>query len=292
MSISTKFETFCSNIRMDQNVVDKVTYRFKTITNRLNKDFYCLDSYRNSLYVGSYGRGTAIHVSDIDMLFILPIQYYRKYKRYVTNGQSQLLQEVKRSICKSYPETKLKGDGQVIVIEFTNNIIFEILPCFLNGDGLSYTYPDTHNGGTWKVTKPKEEKDAINELNNSTNNNLKRLCRMIRAWEDKCNVKMGGLLVDTMASNFLKTWEYKDKSYSHYHLMTRDFFYYLSTKNDKQFFWCAVGSGQQLKKKGLFSIKAKKAYNDALEAIICERMGNDWSANVKWREIYGSRFKN
>ncbi|MFA7082136.1 MAG: hypothetical protein WC135_05925 [Bacteroidales bacterium] len=293
MSIAKKFEAFCSNIRMDDYVVDEVTGRYRAITNMLNEDFHNYKSYlNNSLYVGSYGRGTAIHVSDIDMLFILPYTCYSQYDCYNSNGQSQLLQDIKKSIAKLYPGTKLRGDGQVVVIEFANNIRFEVLPCFVIGDGIGYKFPDTHNGGSWKVTKPKEEQEAINKLNNITNKNLKRLCRMIRAWKDMCNVDMGGLLIDTMAHNFLETWLYKDKSFLYYDYMTRDFFRYLSKENDKQAYWLAVGSNQRIYNNCLFVAKAKKAYYNASEAIKYEENGQESSANNKWKEIYGSRFKN
>lgn len=293
MSISEKFETFCKEIRMKQNVVNDVSFRYKQITKRLNKDFYEIDSeIRNSLYVGSYGRGTAIHVSDIDMLFILPNSYYWKYDKYISNGQSQLLQEVKKSISNTYPQTRLRGDGQVVVVEFSDGIKFEIVPCFLSQDNTSYIYPNSNGGGSWKLTKPKEEIDAINTLNTNTNKNLKRLCRMIRAWKDTCNVDIGGLLIDTMAYNFLKDWEYKDKTYMYYDWMTRDFFKFLSEENDNKAYWYAVGSNQLIYNDGLFVAKAKKAYNNALEAIQNEKDKYEYSANNKWREIYGNKFSN
>ena len=69
MSISEKFSTFCSNLRMNNDTVESVRYRYKRITKQLNRDFWNTDSETsNSLYVGSYGRGTAIHVSDIDVI--------------------------------------------------------------------------------------------------------------------------------------------------------------------------------------------------------------------------------
>lgn len=89
MSISDKFCNFCSNLRMSNNIVSTVRMRYHSITKRLNKDLRNIDNdYSNSLYVGSYGRGTAIHVSDIDMLYILPWEYYTKYNSYYGNGQS------------------------------------------------------------------------------------------------------------------------------------------------------------------------------------------------------------
>lgn len=290
MSISDKFSSFCSNLRMNENTVSCVRTRYHSIIKRLNKDFRDLDSdCFYGLYVGSYGRGTAIHVSDIDMLYILPWEYYDRYNSYYGNGQSALIQAVKESIRQTYPVTYISGDGQVVKVWFSDGVEFEVVPCFEYFDG-SFCYPDTHNGGSWKITKPRSEIIAINDLNNIANKNLKKLCRMIRAWKDYCNVPMGGLLIDTFAYRFLKDWEYKDRSYLYYDWMTRDFFKYLSEMDDNQSYWTAVGSGQYICPKGKFKTKAKTAYNNALIAIEKEGKGYSYIANDYWRAIYGTKF--
>lgn len=290
MSINDKFSAFCSNLRMSDNTVSNVIMRYHRITKRLNCDFRGIDSDNlYSLYVGSYGRGTAIHVSDIDILYIMPPEYYTKYDSYKGNGQSALLQDVKKSIAKTYTNTVISGDGQVVKVSFSDGVVFEVVPCFKLTDG-SFWYPDTHNGGSWKITKPRSEIKAINDLNNITNKNLKRLCRMIRAWKDYCNVPMGGLLIDTFAYRFLKDWKYNDKSYLYYDLMTRDFFKYLSEQNDNQSYWQAVGSNQYIYPKGKFAAKAKTAYNNALNAIKYEEQNNEAMSNYYWRKIYGTKF--
>lgn len=290
MSINDKFSAFCSNLRMSDNTVSNVRMRYHRITKRLNCDFREIDNDNlYSLYVGSYGRDTAIHVSDIDILYIMPPGYFTKYDSYYSNGQSALLQDVKKSIAKTYWNTEISGDGQVVKVSFSDGVVFEVVPCFKLTDG-SFWYPDTHNGGSWKITNPKPEINAINDLNNITNKNLKRLCRMIRAWKDYCNVPMGGLLIDTFAYRFLKDWKYKDKSYPYYDWMTRDFFKYLSEQNDNQSYWQAVGSNQYIYPKGKFAAKAKTAYNNALNAIKYEEQNNERMANYYWREIYGRKF--
>lgn len=275
---------------MSSSVVSTVSYRYHRIIHQLNIDFYELDNdTTHGLYVGSYGRGTAIDTSDIDMLFILPYAVYQQFDSYNSNGQSALLQAVRNSLQKTYSTSYVRGDGQVIVISFTDDITFEIVPCFLNTDG-SYTYPDSNDGGRWRVTNPKPEINAINVLNNSTNNNLKRLCRMARAWKEKHSIPMGGLLIDTLAYSFLKDWEYKEKSFAYYDWMTRDFFKFLSEINDDQLYWKAVGSGQYIWRKGPFAKRALTAYRAAIEAIDYEGKDMEYSANQKWREIYGTKF--
>ncbi len=52
MSITTKFENFCDNIRIDIDNIDTISVRYRSITKRLNKDFWSTESeYSHSLYV-------------------------------------------------------------------------------------------------------------------------------------------------------------------------------------------------------------------------------------------------
>ena len=290
MSITTKFENFYTNIRISKENADNISYRYREITKRLNKDFWETESDVNhSLYVGSYGRDTDIHVSDIDIIFQLPYKKYKQYNDYNTNGQSALLQEVKKSIEKKYAITNIGADGQVIVIPFTDKITFELVPVFINKND-SYTFPDSNNGGSWKITNPRAEIKEIREKDNEWNGNLKRLSRMIRAWKENCNVPIGGLLIDTFCYNFLEDWPYKDKSFLYYDWMTRDFFDFLSDQDENQDYWFAPGSNQRVNRKGKFNYKAIQAYNRALEAISYESEEKEYSANEKWRNIYGSKF--
>lgn len=289
MSIPDKFSSFCSSLRMSDNVVSNVSSRAKRITKQVNYDFRSIGSEDYSLYMGSYGRGTAIHVSDIDMIIELPISVYYQYNTYYSNGQSALLQALKNSIKRTYSSTEMAGDGQVVKVEFYDGIIYEVLPGFKNNDG-SYTYPDTHNGGSWKITNPRAEINEINSLNFICNKNLKRLCRIARAWKDNWNVPIGGLLIDTFSYNFLKSWCHRDKSYLYYDYLTRDFFEYLSAQNPNQNYWLAPGSNQYVWRKGSFEYKALRCFNLAKEAIRYEEAKLEWSANQKWREIYGTRF--
>jgi len=290
MSIAIKFENFCDNIRISKDNIDKISLRYKSITKRLNSDFWDSDSDTNhSLYVGSYGRDTEIHLSDVDMLMQLPYATYVQYNEYTGNGQSALLQAVKESIKKTYSTTHIKGDGQVIGIDWDDGISFEIVPCFVNKDE-SFTYPDTNNGGTWRTTNPKAEIDAIKVMNEKCNRNLKRLARMIRSWKHHCNVPLGGLLIDTFAYNFLSNWEHNTKSYIYYDWMIRDFFEYLKSQNENQEYWYAPGSNQKVNRKGTFNYKASQAYNRACEAITYENANMEYSANEKWREIFGNKF--
>lgn len=289
MSISNWFETFNQNLRMSKETVDTISYRYKRITKQLNKDFWNSESdILHSLYVGSYGRGTEIHTSDIDMIMQLPYATYTQYNSHQNNGQSALLQAVKLSIEKTYKPTYIRADGQVIKLDFKDGINFEVVPAFINKDN-SFTFPDANGGGSWRTTNPRPEMDEMTRANNNLNRNLKRLCRMGRAWKEQWDVPIGGLLIDTLAYNFLKDYQYKDKSYIYYDYMSRDFFAYLKDQNANQQYWLAVGSNQYVYTKGNFQYKALRCYNISLEAIEKEKT-YPITAKTKWREIYGTKF--
>ncbi len=291
MGLAEWFSDFCLNIRVHNS--ETISNRYKAITRRLNTDFWNTTSETShSLYVGSYGRNTAIGgFSDLDMVFELPSSLYYQHDQHFGNGQSALLQAVRNSLQKTYPSSSIGGDGQVVVIGFQDGITFEIVPVFTNTSG-SYTYPDSNNGGSWKTTNPRPEIEAIRARNNLCNGNLIPLCRMMRAWKKKWDVPIGGLLVDTLAYQFIDRWAQKDKSYLYYDWMCRDFFSFLKSQDKEQAYWKAPGSGQYVYGKGLFQWKATRCYNIALEAIEHEsaKPKREYSAKQKWRDIFGTSF--
>lgn len=288
MSISDDFQKFCNNLNMSENTISTIRNRYHQITKRINLEYWNSNSeIDHSLYAGSYGRGTAIYTSDLDIIVQLPMSIYYRYNDYTSNGQSQLLYNVKNALAKTYSTSKVKGDGQVVAIPFSDGISFEIVPAFENYDK-SYTHIDSNNGGKWKRTDPRSEIAAMNELNKKCNGNLKRLCKMVREWKNINNVSMSGILIDTLAYRFMKQWKYKDGSYFYYDWMTRDFFKFLMDQSEKTY-WLTPGSSRYVFKKGEFKFKAKKAYELAVEAV------NDYDkypscARSEWREIYGTKF--
>ena len=291
MALAEWFSTFCYNIRTQDG--GTISSRYKAITRRLNNEYWNTSSdVAHGLYLGSYGRNTAIQgISDLDVLFQLPPAVYQQYNNHTVNGQSSLLQAVKRSIEKTYSTTSIRADGQVILVPFTDGITFEVLPAFTNTND-SYTYPDANNGGRWRVTNPKPEIAAIRARNTATNGNLVLLCRMMRAWKRKWDVPISGLLIDTLAFQFIETWQYRDKSYFYFDYMCRDFFNFLANQDNNKTYWTAPGSGQHVYATGLFQWKATRCYNIAREAIDHEiaTPKREWSAKQKWRDIFGTSF--
>lgn len=289
MGVGDWFSSFCSNIKITSD--ESISSRYKAITRRLNTDFWTTESNTaHSLYVGSYGRNTAIEgFSDLDMVFELPSDLYYQYDSHNGNGKSALLQAVRSSMQKTYPSSDVGADGQVVVVNFSDGIKFEVVPVFLNNVG-SYTYPNSNSGGSWKTTNPREEIKAIRDRNSACNNNLIQLCRMMRCWKQNWSVPIGGLLVDTLAYQFIENYQYRDKSFLYYDFMCRDLFKWMSEQDENQEYWKAPGSGSRVDGKGLFQYKAKRCYNISLEAIQHDTDKQEWSAKQKWRDIFGTAY--
>ena len=282
MTVSEMFSTFNSNLAIDH--LTAISQRYGELTCSLNKKFRDIESKTaNTLQVGSFGRNTGIkNISDLDMLYIMPASKWASYK---DGGQLTLLQDTKAAILKRYPKTAVRVDRLVVTVTYSNFHV-EVQPVFENSDG-DFKYPDTKSGGSWKLTKPKPERQAIADLDVGKNSNLRRLCKMTRAWKNKHGVRMGGLLIDTLSYNFLNsTEEYDSKSYLYYDYMVRDFFNYLSELK-AQDYYAAPGSGQPVAVKKKFQRKAKKAYNLALSAIAADKTSG---VNAKWKKVFGRPF--
>lgn len=284
VGIATIFQSFLDNLKIDDVSTEQISLRYGEITSALNKQFRDTESKTNNcLQVGSYGRWTAIkNISDLDMLYIMPQSAWDDYKN---NGQSKLLTAAKDAIKSRYPKTNIRVDRLVVCVTYKNFHI-EVQPVFEQEDG-SFKFPDTYNGGCWKITKPREEIQAMKQFVDKKNNSLRHLCKMTRAWKNKHGIGMGGLLIDTLAHNFLaSTDDYDDKSFLYYDWMSRDFFQYLA-EQPKQSHYQALGSGQDVKVRSPFQSKAKNAYELCLKAI--DESDED-KVYEKWRKVYGSDF--
>lgn len=206
------------NHPIKQEVRMMISNRYKRITRAINKEFWSSDSETaHSRYVGSYGRGTAINTSDLDVLVELPDDEYEHFKSLSGNSQSRLLQAVKGAISDIYPNTIVKGDGQVVVVKFADEMKFEILPAFRNIDWFgewdgTYKYPDTHMGGNWLTTNPLAEQKAMDDLDKyeCSNGLLKDTCKHIRfvRSQEYSSYHLSGILIDSFVYKAIGNWHW------------------------------------------------------------------------------------
>lgn len=287
MSLENDFETFIGNL--EPTNLSEMETTVGEIAKKLNKNYYDLDGDKTShMYiVGSIGRETAIKgVSDLDILFDLPDEVFKKFDAYEEKKQSSLLQEVKNVLKKRYPNTDISGDGQVVVIKFSKYTV-ELVPGFKQSDD-RFKYPDTNNGGSWKYTDPLSEIEESKKTSEDTDNNFKYIANMLRAWKNKQGFKFGGLLIDTIMYKFLnEKTDYRNISFDSYLDMTKALFKYIKNLNKDQAYWHALGSNQQVYNcdKGKFITKAEKAYKQLKDLT-----ESSSDVNKKLRQIFGTQF--
>ncbi len=220
------------------------------------------------------------------ILFDLPKETYTKYDNYESNGQSALLQEVKNILLERYPNTKMKGDGQVVVISFSKYKV-ELVLAFKQTDN-RFKYPNSNNGGSWKYTDPLPEIEECKNLNELTTGNFYDVCHMLRAWKNKKGFKFKGLLIDTLIYNFFnENEEYKNVDVDGYLELIKSVFEFLKNEDSKKSYWLALGSNQQISNddNGKFVKKAEKAYNKLINV-----KRDDKDINDILRGIFGREF--
>lgn len=287
MSLETDFEIFIGNL--EPTNISEMEITVGEIAKKLNKNYYNLDSDKTShMYiVGSVGRETAIKgVSDLDILFDLPVEVFKRFDAYKEKKQSSLLQEVKNVLKARYPNTDISGDGQVVVIKF-NKYTVELVPGFKQSDD-RFKYPDTNNGGSWKYTDPLPEISESKKTAEDTDNNFKYIANMLRAWKNKQGFKFGGLLIDTITYNFLnEKTDYRNIGFDSYLDMTKALFEYIKGLDKDQSYWYALGSNQKVYNcdNGKFITKAEKAYKK-----IKDLTANSSDVNKKLRQVFGTQF--
>ncbi len=199
-----------------QSTRSLISLRYHTVTKAINNEFWNSSSDTlHSLYVGSYGRNTAIDTSDIDILVELPSNLFDHYNKLSGNAQSRLLQAVRNAILNAYPRSDIRADGQVVKIAFSDDIYFEIVPAFKNWNG-SYIYPDSNLGGRWMSTNPKAEQEAMAQKNRSSNGLLYDTCKHIRFIRDNdfSSYHLSGIVIDSFVYEAIRDWRWLNSNES------------------------------------------------------------------------------
>jgi len=198
------------------DIRSRISKRYHTVTTAINQEFWNTSSNtQNSFYVGSYGRGTAINTSDLDILVILPEYEYSHHNAMKGNGQSRLLQAVRQAIITSYPRSKIRADGQVVKVSFSDGMEFEVLPAFKNTDYRdnwdgTYKYPDSNMGGNWRSTNPKDEQKAMKNKNETSKGLLYDTCKHLRFIRDNhfSSYHLSGIVIDSFVYQAIGNWKW------------------------------------------------------------------------------------
>jgi len=284
-----RFRKFIENIAITPHQYADGITKTKGVIKLLNRAYWDIESERNNFFmVGSWGKKTLIRPPrDVDILFALPYSVYARFQARTGNIQSQLLNEVRQVLSQTYSTSHIRGDGQVVSINFTQNFGIEIVPVFNPISG-GLIMPDTHNDGKYKNVTSLAECVEIDNRDNLYNGLVRHLVMMMKVWQTHCNVDIKSFHIDMMAQRFIIQW-YDNSRTNHlyyYDWMCRDFFAFMLTQVYSGGF--IANSTEYTSFGSKWLSKAQSAHSRAIKACEYESESNNGNAGLEWQKIFGN----
>jgi hypothetical protein len=283
--VRQRFSAFNENTLLSENQIADGIVKQLGVRKSLHRAYFdeATDT-PNGFLVGSWGKNTAVAPpNDVDIFFVLPNEVFYRIETYQGNKQSSLLQEVRGHLLNTYPQTGVRGDGQVVTIGF-NTVMVEVVPTFCrNGQ---FLMPDTNDGGRWKFVDPYAEIAFIDTVDAATNGNARRMVRMLKMWKRHCNVPLKSYQLELLVAEFMASYKYHSQDFYWYDWFMRDFFVWLTTKA-----WSILttpGTYERVLLRDAWLPKSLTARDSALRACADEYSDLTISAGQEWQKIFGT----
>ncbi len=289
LGVTRRFSRFDQALLATNDQIEDARTKVAGVTACLNSAYYDpSDTAVHWMVVGSWGKQTQIvHTEDVDLLFVLPHEKYYQYLNYTGNGQSALLQEVKGVIEARYPNSRMRGDGQVVVVDF-NSLTIEVIPAFVSTNG-QFLICDTHDGGSFRTTDPVAQVSALSGADTLYNQNARKLTRMMKAWKYLHNVSLKSFQIECLVPEFLGSCAWSQQSYFFYDWLVRDFFEFLLTRANR---WVFIPGTYEISDLGdAWVPAARRAFDIASRACDFERDDKIVDAGFEWQKIFGENIE-
>jgi hypothetical protein len=181
----------------------------------------------------------------------------------------------------------MRGDGQVVVVNFSNGHGVEVVPAFkLEND--QYRICSTHNGGSYKTIDPLAEIEAIKRSNVAMAGTTIDLIRMIKRWQRYCNLgdSLKSFQIELLVMDFLPRVRYGLTLRGLRDWLIRDFFGYLVQQSGS----CVVvpGTNEIVWLGEAWVSRAQSAYQRAIKASNYEERELTVLAVDEWQKIFGT----
>lgn len=287
VAVRQRFQQFNGNLSLTQpQFLDGMRKR-NGVVNSLNRHYYGSTSDTDhSFLIGSWGKQTAMRPPrDVDLYFVLPFAVYSRFHAHSWNRQSALLQEVKDILAGTYPDTDMRGDGQVVVVRFDSYNV-EVVPAFVLTNG-RYWICDTIAGGFYKEADPGAEINYISSVDQANKGNLRPLIRMLKAWQTYCGVPIKSFQLELVAADFIAQSPWRLNDYFWFDWITRDFFAYLYHRANS--FVVVPGTLEKIYIGNAWQSRAASAYGRAVKACEHDQYNRVEAAGDEWQKIFGTQ---
>jgi hypothetical protein len=286
--VAARFNAFAAEILLTDAQRQEAAKKVAGIVHCLNAEYYGIDSEsEHGILEGSWGKGTQTRPPrDVDILFVLPYETYQRFEQRQGNKQSQLLQEVKETLEGTYSTSHLRGDGQVVVVNFANGHGVEVVPAFALDNG-KYWICNTHGNGSYKTIDPTGVIAAIHNSDVNSSRTTRELVRMLKRWQSYCNVGdyLKSFQMELVVIDFLKTVNYSLTTRALYDYVVRDFFAYLISRKNTYVY--VPGTFEAVWLGEAWLSRAESAYARAAKASEYEVNELPVSAGDEWQKIFG-----
>ena len=287
------FQELRSRLEITDLQSSAVSQRHQNIREILKQELPVLEDGGDFL-TGSYVRKTMIaplKEADIDIFFVLNRSYY------YDNNQASLLDKVKSTLKKAYPNTAdISRDGQAITISF-HDFKVDVVPAFHRM--LSFFVPGYLIANTitktWVITNPKKHIEIWSKANQEHNGDLIPLIKMMKAWN-----KTNGALLTSFHLECLLLSIWNGQSITDFPSAVlyafgraRRFFRYplLFTVHDPAVSDSNVGAYLNTRKKREAVLsRLEMAYTRAKKAQETASQGNIQEAFTNWQYIFGDYY--
>lgn len=270
VGVTSRFRAFHAACVLTQDELEDGVGKQFRVRQCLHRAYWSENDERPAGFmVGSWGKGTVARPpQDIDVFFELSDAVAARFSRHQGNAPSALLQEVKNILAKTYPQTNLRGDGQVVVVGF-NTLTVEIVPAFRHPNGHQFIMGDTNGGGSWKVVDPFAEIASVESVDTACNRNFRPLIQMVKIWKREQTVPVKSFWIELLMAEYLICSPWRLQSYFYYDWLVRDFFAFLLGKANG--IVTVPGTGEQIAIGSVWKAKAQKALEVAQTACEFER---------------------
>lgn len=280
-TILESFRKLKANFEITELQKSTLSTRQQNVRKAVEKELIVSDSF----LTGSYSRHTMIaplKEADVDIFVVLHSDYYEQ------NGQTNLLDKVRRVLLKTYPDTpKISRNGQAVTITFTDFKV-DVVPAFYRkGEGFLIPNSITKR---WISTNPKVHVEIMNNENEAHDGDLVPIVKMIKGWNRNINHAFVSFYLELLAVNIFKNGTILD--------YPRGMRYFFDKGREKIKYKVKdpVNYGENINPFDTVSTvkdavnRFENAYKLAKNAEDDARKGYTAAAIEGWREIFGDYF--
>jgi hypothetical protein len=195
-TVSQAFQEFKSRLEITDLQSSTVSTRQQTVRGVVEAGMDVEDSFLS----GSYSRNTLIAPlaeADIDVFIVLDNKYFYHYDSGQNGGQAGLLDQLKRTLRRTYTRTPdISRNGQAVTIRFEDFSV-DVVPAFRRQGG-GFLIPNSVTR-SWLETDPEKHIEIFAAANKAHNGNLIPMIKMIKAWNRRISKHFRSFHLEVLA---------------------------------------------------------------------------------------------